>query len=499
MRCLVIAASLSGALCGQMQTPPMPLLQAKPLFAIVQIPGPGFGAGSHYKFADLDRDGLVDVLASDATALIFWAGRGNGRFAPYVAYPAPTGGAWRDVADIDGDGDLDAVLAPIYGPPYGQPSRMMLNDGRAVFTDASAIAFPAGPPSGPFYVVRFADIDGDGDPDLVFGPLPLRAFFNDGRGHFVEDTAAMPILTQNTVDMVFADFDGDGDLDFVTANGGYLGVEPNYIFWNDGRGHFPTYAALPALLFGAIRVAAADLDGDGDVDLLFCGLRSQSVLLRNDGAGRFTDISSRLSQYPVPNLGPYAVALGDLDQDGDIDIVRGAGPTLLLDINRGDGTFEPKNPEHFFGIETLHYLQQDGLSLVDTDQDGDLDLWIGQGGLTEIYWGAVTHLHSPTYAPLGSMTALHVFGFEGIAVLATGATRLATPLSTPYGFFWLDPAALVVDPAPVVVDRNGIGVRPLQVPNSGALRNRTLQFQALHFAPSRPWLRLTNVAGLTLY
>jgi len=201
----------------------------------------------------------------------------------------------------------------------------------------------------------------------------------------------------------------------------------------------------------------------------------------------------------VPNLGAYAVVLGDLDQDGDLDVVRGAGPVIFLDVNRGDGTFDPKSPEHFFGVEGFHALQVGALSLVDTDQDGDLDLWIGQGGLTEIYWGAHTQLHSATYARVGTTSSLYAFGFEGVAILAASAARRSTPLATPFGRFWLDPATMVVDPAPIPVARNGIGQRLLPIPNSLALRNRTLQFQALHLSPSRAWNRLTNVTAITFY
>ncbi len=493
MRCFILAL-IAHALSAQSPMQPAVPFQRKPLLTYVQGPGPGFGAGNDH-FADFNGDGLIDRVSSGYLGLYWTPGRGNGQFAPHVFYAARTSGAYCDIADVDRDGDLDAILTPV----YAEPCRMMLNDGRAGFTDGSSLTFPAGPPVGPFNFGRFADIDGDGDSDLVVGPNRLRSYLNDGRGHFVEDQNSMPILTQATVDVAFADFDGDGDLDFVTANGGYFPPEPNYIFWNDGRGRLPSYAMLPGSLISSFVVEAADFDGDGDVDLIFNGSRAPSVLLRNDGFGRFADISSRLSRDPQPYVGQYACAVGDIDQDGDIDIVRGAGRTLLLDVNRGDGTFESKSPEHIWGGETLHYINQDGIYLVDTDQDGDLDLWLGQGGITEIYWGTVTQLRSATYAALGTTIPLYMFGFEGFSVLMLSAAELNVPVHTPLGLLWLDPAASVIDPLPIMVPRNGIGVRQFQVPNNPSLRNRTLIMQGMHVAPSRAWSRLTNRARLTFF
>jgi hypothetical protein len=92
-----------------------------------------------------------------------------------------------------------------------------------------------------------------------------------------------------------------------------------------------------------------------------------------------------------------------------------------------------------------------------------------------------------------------MFGYQGFSILAISTAALTVPLHTPLGLFWLDPAATLLDPVPIDVPRAGIGMRPLRVPTTPSLRNRTLFMQALHVAPSRAWVRFTNLARLTLF
>ncbi|MEZ5962450.1 MAG: VCBS repeat-containing protein [Planctomycetota bacterium] len=448
-----------------------------------------------FRFADIDGDQLMDAASCAVAGLQVWKGLGHGAFAPYVLYPPPSPwwGARLDLADADGDGDLDA-LQTTFGP---QSCSIMLNDGNGAFGDGSATAFPGGPPVGPYNFGRFVDLDGDGDSDIVLGAMPMRAFFNNGRGVFTEDPTAMPNVPQQTADVEFADLDGDGDVDFVTANGSWGPIEPDYAFFNDGRGHFHTYSTLHSRQIPSLLVRTLDLEGDGDRDVLIVGINSQSLLLRNDGGGIFTDVSQRLSRWNSRSPSLIAAAVGDVDLDGDFDIVRSSGNVLYLDVNRGDGTFEPMSPEHFWGTPNF-VVGQDGLYLLDVDQDGDLDLFFGHGLQTEIAWGAATHLQAPGAATIGSNVTLRMFGFDGVATLALCGPRLTVPLQTPFGHLWLDPATTVTDPALVLVPPSGLASRTLRVPNVAALRGRFVHFQAFHFAPARAWMRLTNLAWVGL-
>jgi hypothetical protein len=114
-------------------------------------------------------------------------------------------------------------------------------------------------------------------------------------------------------DLALADLDGDGDLDaFATlANRG-----PHEVWFNDGIGYFDTHQTLPAPL--GHSVALGDLDGDGDIDAVTAHGAPTGGYLKlwlNDGSGTFTD-----SQLMLGEVFSSAVALGDLDNDGDLDI-----------------------------------------------------------------------------------------------------------------------------------------------------------------------------------
>src|SRR6185295_5704178 len=125
-----------------------------------------------------------------------------------------------DFGDVDGDGDLDAIIANV------GPEQLLLNNGSGVFTDAST-QLP--PPVGIFDNIsadaRFADIDGDGDLDVLVSnenPFPgglgaqNRVFVNDGSGHFTDQTATrLPAAIDQTAAMLTGDVNGEGDLEIV--------------------------------------------------------------------------------------------------------------------------------------------------------------------------------------------------------------------------------------------------------------------------------------------
>ena len=308
------------------------------------------------------------------------------------------------LADLDGDGDIDAFLANSIGfdnngPLQGLPNKVWLNDGAGNFTDNGQSLG-----NGTSLGVELADLDGDGDIDaFVVNFLDSgKVWLNDGAGNFIGNGQSLGIYG---TDVSLGDLDGDGDMDaFVTSTGsvfeseGFLGLYyameqagnnglPNKVWLNDGAGNF-TDSGQNLGNGTSLGVDLADLDGDGDLDAFvanygmdnyIASLESAgetNVIWKNDGAGNF-------SSFQFLGTSPsYDVSLGDLDGDGDVDafvanggyFLSGLGTTVShpnkIWLNNGIGLF-------FSNGQILGESYSTSISLGDIDQDGDLDAYVG--------------------------------------------------------------------------------------------------------------------------
>jgi hypothetical protein len=221
---------------------------------------------------DLDRDGLPDILLSVTSGIppsreVLLRADGNGGFVDASCrLPAcgVTSSATQDLelADVDGDGDLDILVA-------ASPDRLYLNQW-------PALAFVQAPfPASASRQLAAADVDGDRDVDVVAVGGGCRLYVNAGNGTFVDRTAAaMPPLNGNAVAVAVADADLDGDTDIAVASGAGFSGAQNQIYVNDGSGMFrdATATRLMAGVSVTLAIAFADLDGDGDPELI-CGNR----------------------------------------------------------------------------------------------------------------------------------------------------------------------------------------------------------------------------------
>jgi hypothetical protein len=348
---------------------------------------------------DVDGDGDLDLFVAegtDSTALRqnrLLVNDGGGVFADETAarLPAlPANSSKADFADLDGDGDLDGVVATVFG------ELLLLNDGQGVFSNAPGRIPPALPfPADITADVRCADVDGDGDADILvsnenpFNPLPTggsqdRLWINDGTGTFADETAVrLPADSDQTAALLPGDIDGDGDLDLIKLNRGQ-----ELVLVNDGQGVFAdeTAARFPLIDDSSRGGALADLDGDGDLDLAVGNSRGQPVALYfNDGDGLFR--AGSFGMQPLPDETDAGLVAADVDGDGDLDVylpnagafVAGhgflGGPDRYF-RNDGRGRFRERTRQHFTPPSDPSTDAEFG----DIDGDGDLDLVVANSG-----------------------------------------------------------------------------------------------------------------------
>lgn len=273
-------------------------------------------AGSRALVALGWREPVVVVLAG-GEAFRLAARRGQGLVPRSGGLPdAPTGVLAAAAVDVDGDCDDDLLIAP-----PGEGPLVWRQDGDGGF---AAVELPVVSRA---TAIAAADVDGDGDVDLVVGGGgELRLLRNDGTGRYQEDVAALPggAVTDVTA-LVFADVTRDGHPDLVVGQG-TSAPAPLRLLVNDaaGTGSFALAAgALPELPQRARAFAAGDLDGDGDADLVVVGEGAPVRLYVNRGDGRLEDRSF----VRLPSADPIdgaSVAAVDVDGDCLPDLVVGA-------------------------------------------------------------------------------------------------------------------------------------------------------------------------------
>jgi hypothetical protein len=245
------------------------------------------------------------------------------------------------VADFDGDGHDDVYFLNQLGP-----NALFRNNGDGTFTDVTKSA-GVGLDGLISVGAAFADCDGDGDLDLyVTTTRGGNVYFeNMGGGKFRDATkeAGLTLVTES-MSPTFFDVDGDGDLDLLVTNTAhwtrddfdeqlryYRGKvtladliasekESNNLYLNDGRGHF-TDATKESGLSGkgwGGDTAVFDYDGDGALDVFICNMFGSSTLYRNDGKGRFTDVTRAV--LGRTSWGAVGARAFDYDGDGLIDL-----------------------------------------------------------------------------------------------------------------------------------------------------------------------------------
>ena len=282
--------------------------------------------------------------------------------------------------DIDGDGDLDIVIAVEF-----VKNIILINDGSGKFSDGSDrlpdLNADIDPKPYPYYPyhdsedIALADFDNDGDLDIMFvseDDQVNELYFNNGSGVFEDRSHLIPVKgISNAVEA--GDFDQDGHIDIIIGNKGQ-----NYYLKNTG-GKFvdQTSTRLPAYNDITQDLEAGDIDGDGDLDLIV-GNELNNYILINDGSGQFSDQTDQYLKPEHQQSGETRdVAIVDINTDGlpdvyfaNVNMFQQMQPVQRMLINTGD-IFNDETSARL-GFTSEHSCVD--ANFTDLDNDGDADL-----------------------------------------------------------------------------------------------------------------------------
>ena len=323
--------------------------------------------------ADLNGDLKPDLIGGGPyinIPLRLMTNQGNGTFATTAIFSS-TGVFAIAAADMTGDGRMD-ILASRGVQPSGTEIAVYANQGNGNFIYSSTVN------TGNIYAmrVRAADVNGDGKLDVVFtrgGNNTMGISYQQAGGTF-----SVPydyVVNSYEGEIGAADFNGDGKLDLAITTSSGVNV-----FMNQGNGVLAqSYYWAPALSpsYGASigGIETADIDGDGDVDILLTKLDGLLQVFKNQGNGTFV----ATGQYSVGDS-PRVPKARDMNNDGLLDVIveNSFAGTMTVALNRGNGVFENRETRYPAGVYPTM------VAVADLNADGKPDIAVPNSSTTTV-------------------------------------------------------------------------------------------------------------------
>ncbi|MFC1588798.1 FG-GAP-like repeat-containing protein [Pseudomonadota bacterium] len=333
---------------------------------------------------DINNDGLLDVVTGNRNVTNkYYLNTGASTLFEGITSGIPISSDMADtwdieLADIDNDGDIDAIATDIDVPNIGKKARYYLNNGTSVPFDATTTGYDVGAFTR-INQVAIGDINNDGFVDLATSTgATLYYCINMQTATPFQQADFCTQVTVNKYirDMYLADTDNDGDLDIIVATDGRNGI-----FLNEGPddpfpNSYPIDISDDALQ--TFSMALGDIDKDGDIDVVSGNLGLNRVYLNGASLKPFSnsialDVSNTLNTTS-------ALALGDLDNDGDLDIVEAtsSGYSCLIYFNNGSDDPFADLPIY---LNACPYKNSD-LHIVDLNGDGLNDIAVANSATT---------------------------------------------------------------------------------------------------------------------
>jgi hypothetical protein len=331
---------------------------ASGVFTLASSPGVGSQPVSVVA-ADVNGDGKPDLINANLNSpgtLTVLTNNGSGGFGFNATLNVGSSPRFVAAADVNGDGWVDLISAN----SGANTLTVLTNNGSGGFVVASSPGVGNSP-----YSVAAADVNGDGKPDLISanynfgGTGSLTVLTNNGSGGFGSN--ATLTVGSNPISVVAADVNGDGKLDLISANDG---ANTLTVLTNNGSGGF-VVASSPGVGNGPVAVVAADVNGDGKVDLISANNAvSTLTVLTNNGSGGFVLASTVSVSCCVESVVP-----ADVNGDGKPDLIsaNNLAGTLTVFTNNGSGGFA-------LAATLTVGIQPASVVAADVNGDGTLDL-----------------------------------------------------------------------------------------------------------------------------